>query len=220
MNIWLMAAGGTRMGYESGSGQGGEAVTKETGWIQNDARIQAFNAVAPANVDFIICAEGSNGTLPETDATEVAYVINNKRWYFDTQASDPWANLSEANKDRFTSTACTYAMFYTMCLHYIGACCVIADVYRTPGAGNTASTWNGNVFATYLFNDNMLNKKTMLKSMAEKLGAIFVENVTRDSIAAANAYHSTDGVHPPFSVSTDWASDIALKIGIIHEPLQ
>lgn len=207
MNVTLMGVGGTTMGY----------LGAESTWIQNDARVQTFNAAAPESVDFILNCQGQNGVLTESNAAEVEYVLTHKRWYFDTSSTDPWASLSASDKLRFTSSACIYAMFFSMCRHYIGAACAISDIYRTLGSGRTAATWDAATFANYLFTGENAEKREVLKGMAAKLGAIWIENKNRDSVAAANAYHPMDGVHPPQQIATDWAANIAETLGIFHD---
>ena len=209
MNIISMSTGGTRMGYEG--------TDKDNYWIQNDTRVQKVKAENTPHFDFIICAEGANGTLPETNAEEVEFVLNNKRWYHDNLSTDPFASLSESDKNRFTSTACTYAFFYSMCYKYAGACAVIAETYRTPGPSMTGDNWSPSKFSQFVFNGNMLGTQSSMREIARNLGAIYVENKTRDSIAAANAYHVTDGVHPPYQVSFDWASNIATELSRLHD---
>lgn len=137
-NVYNNSWGGARMGYEGGSGQGGETETYEAAWLCRDSYIQYVktNVInAGVKIDYIVCTAGVNGSLPDTDATEIVFVANNKRWYHDTLGSDPWSSLSSTDKARFTSSACTYVAFYSLCRVFPEAIPVIVAPYRTPGPG-------------------------------------------------------------------------------------
>ena len=222
-NVYSNAWGGARMGYEGGGGQGGESETYEDAWLCRDSYVQYVKAnviSAGVGIDYIVCTAGVNGTLPDTDATEVQYVADNKRWYHDSLESDPWASLSSANKARFTGTACTYVAFYSLCRAYPKAIPVIVTPYRTPGAGNysTLANWTSAKFATYLFNGNLKAKAEKLREMSENLGGILVDcyNATRDSIANIPQYHPTDGVHPTRIVANDMGNLIGRALSNEH----
>lgn len=47
VNIWSFARGGSRMGYEAGTGQGGESGSSDSLWLCSDEFIQNFNANKP-----------------------------------------------------------------------------------------------------------------------------------------------------------------------------
>lgn len=223
LHIYSNSWGGARMGYESGGGAGGESAEYENAWLCRDTYVQYVktNVIqAGVNIDFIVSTAGVNGTLPDTDATEVAFVINNKRWYHDSLDADPWASLSSDNKLRFTSTACTFGALYSLCRVYTRAIPVIVAPYRTPGANSqsTMANWTGQAFATRLFNGNLSAKRDALEAMSRKLGGLFVDcyTKTRDSIANVPAYHSTDGAHPDKIVAQDMANQVGEALNINH----
>lgn len=225
VNVYNNAWGGARMGYEGGGGQGGESETYENAWLCRDSYVQYVknNVIAAGiNIDYIVCTAGVNGTLPDTDETEVAYVLNNKRWYHDDLESDPWASLSSDNKARFNSTACTYAAFYSLCVAYPKAIPVIVAPYRSPGAGITVidetHPWTAERFAHALFYENLLPKRNALKGIADNLGGVFVDcyTATRSSIANCPQYYAESGVHPTRIVAQDMANQIGRALNCNH----
>lgn len=226
VNVYSNAWGGARMGYEGGGGQGGESETYENAWLCRDSYVQYVknNVIAAGiNIDYIVCTAGVNGTLPDTDETEVAYVLNNKRWYHDDLQSDPWASLSADNKARFNSTACTYAAFYSLCVAYPKAIPVIVAPYRSPGAGITVidetHPWTAERFAHALFYENLLPKRNALKGIADNLGGVFVDcyTATRSSIANCPQYYAESGVHPTRIVAQDMANQIGKALNRIPD---
>ena len=219
LNMITISWGGARMGYEGGAGAGGEQGTANQLWLCNDEAVQSFKERNLEKADFIICTAGTNGSLPDTDKTEVEFVLKNKRWFHDTLETNPWESLEDNDKNRFTSTACTYAAFYSMCAKYKGACAVIVEPYRTPGSGRLSNPLTPEKYAEYVFNGNMITNQDNLKKIARNIGAIFVESRTRDSIAAAEAYHENDGVHPSFVVAQDMAANIGRDLSMIFNIL-
>lgn len=221
VNVYVNARGGARMGFESGSGQGGESGTAEQLWLCNDSYVQAVkSALENVELDYIICTAGVNGTLPETDATEVEFIIDNKRWYHDDDATDPWSALSDRDKGRFTSTGCTYAAFYSLCRLFPSAIpCVVAP-YRSPGPTYTPvdSELTPHAFAEVLFNENLLQKHDALEDMSKKLGGVFIDcyNATRSSVANCRQYYAESGVHPTKEVAQDMASEIGYTLNRLH----
>jgi hypothetical protein len=225
VNIYVNAWGGARMGYEGGGGQGGESETYEDAWLCRDSYVQYVknNVIAAGiNIDYIVCTTGVNGTLSDTDETEVAYVLNNKRWYHDDLQSDPWASLSADNKARFDSIACTFAAFYSLCVAYPKAIPVIVTPYRSPAGGITVidedHPWTAERFAHALFYDNLLPKRNALKGIADKLGGVFVDcyTATRSSIANCPQYYAESAVHPTRIVAQDVANQIGKALNENH----
>lgn len=212
-NITMIAWGGARMGYVSGAGEGGETGSANSLWLCNNETITKFNDLRPEKVDYIVNCSGSNSTFSSVSTKEeVDFVVKNKRWWGDESSTNPWDSLSDQDKSRFTNEACYIASFYILTRLYPKATSVVCEVYRTPGTGNVSrdgDVWDSvESFTTALYNGNMIEKNEALKSLATKLGAVWVENNVRCGIVNA-PYYIKDGVHPQFDGSTDWATSIA-----------
>lgn len=198
LNVITISMGGGRMSYATGN---------ESTWVCNDDIIQAFKKLNVKNVDFIIFACGANdSSMQDCDAETLKFVLNNKRWFHSDALSDPFDSLEEGNKLKFTSSACTYAAAYSLCRIYKGALVAIIPPYRTPG--ETPTDFDVEKFVTSLFNGRFINCWNVSRAMAEKLGAVYIENWTRDNVASSDAYHTGDGVHPSDVVAQDMASNI------------
>ena len=225
VNIWSFARGGSRMGYEAGTGQGGESGSSDSLWLCSDEFIQNFNANKPEKIDYIIFAAIANSkNRKDSNAIEVQFVLENKRWYGDNAETNPFDELSSENKLRFTNSACLYAASYALCKNYPYAVNLVVETYRTPGPvnakeslGDNYSIYTPDRYAALLFNKNMSDVNSLFKEVAKNLGAIWVENKTRDSIANVPAYHPNDGVHPYSGrgVEEDLAANIASELNMI-----
>lgn len=223
LNIFSFASGGCRMGYEMGNGQGGESGSADNLWLCNDRIIQTFNENKPDKIDFIIVAALANTQVREnSNAENVQFVLENKRWYGDTSATNPFDVLEEEDKKKFTSAACTYAAIYSLCSLYPGACCLIAETYRTPGPysnliGSDYTEFSPERYARAVFNQNLFEVNNLFQSISRNIGAIWVPNKTRDNIANVPKYHPNDGVHPSTNsrVPADLATNIAIEMNMI-----
>ena len=209
LNIYTISYGGGRMSYKTG---------KEDTWICNDGFIQSFKELGVEKADFIIFAAGANDPeMEDCDGETVKFVLENKRWFDSDADTDPFDVLDEEGKNRFTSSACMYAAAYSLCLLYKGACVAVVPPYRTPGV--YTDEWNIEKYASTLFNGRFINCWNTLRAISEKLGAVFIENWTRDSVASANAYHESDGVHPPYAIAQDMASNIGHALLRYYDPI-
>lgn len=221
MNVYTIIKGGCRMGYESGAGAGGETGTADEMWLCNDTWVQAVrtNVIAEGiQIDFIVCTAGHNGTLPESDATEVAYVADNahKRWFDSDSETNPFDSLSSDNKLRFTGTACTFAAFYSLCKVYPYAIPVIVSHYRNMGynVASTAANYTPEKFGNVLYNSYYYDRRAEIKDMAEKIGGLYVDCYmnSRSSVANLPAYYSSDSIHPTQIVNQDFGMQIGSAI--------
>lgn len=207
LNVIIMSIGGGRMSYWTNN---------EATWVCNDSMIQAFKKLNVKNVDFIIFACGANDpNMEDCDAETVKFVLNNKRWFDSDAETDPFASLEESDKLRFSSSSCTYAAAYSLGKLYKNAVISIIPPYRTPGMAVT--DWDVDKYSEVLFNGRFITAWNVLRGMAEKLGGIFIENWTRDSVATAEAYHGEDGVHPATIIAQDMASNIGHALSRYHD---
>ena len=219
MNIITIAAGGCRMGYELGSGAGGETGSADDLWLCNDTRIQQFNTNFGSliNVDYIINATGFNGTLSDiSNATELEFVLLNKRWFGDTSSTNAFDSLGDDDKARFTSQACYIAAFCSLINMFPEAMPVVCDLYRTGGSGDkfTDGKWNSiSDLATAIYDQGRLEKSKILEQLSDQIGAIFVK-ASRNGLGVTNCpTYAPDGVHSVIKTAINFASNIVNTIG-------
>lgn len=209
MNVYTIANGGNQLGY------GGNY----DNWILSNDKIQSLLDYKIKHYDYIIFAMGANdGNLTTCDEETLKFVLNNKRWFDNTNNVETFDSLEPDNKQKFSMEACLYAASYTLAKLYPNAIIAVVPPYRTPGKDCT--DYNIDTFASVLYNGRFIEKTNILKSACEKLGAIFIPNQTRDNAATAPNYHETDGVHPPFSVAADMASNIFNVLNNYHDSFE
>lgn len=83
---------------------------------------------------------------------------------------------------------------YSLSRLYPDAIIAIVPPYRTPGTDVTE--YDAEKYASVLFNGRFVNLTQQMREVATTLGAIFIENKTRNNAASADTYHGSDGVHP------------------------
>lgn len=218
LNCIVISGGGMRMGYETGIGAGGESGTANSLWLCRDDWIQEFNVGFSElkYIDYIINATGFNGTLSDiSNAEEVAFVLNNKRWWLDGAKSNPFDSLSEKNKARFTSQACYIASFCALIKKFPMAKPVICSLYRTEGGASKFENlaWKSNAdLANAIYDIGRTDKDDILRQIAIKLGAKFVDIGYAVGVISC-PYDGKDGVHGSFRAATKFASELAKEIG-------
>ena len=210
MNLYVVGGGGCRMGYESGSGAGGESGTANELWLCNSERINAINNIMQnvERIDYIINGTGTNGSFSDvSNKEELQFVLNNKKWWFDTTSTDNWDSLSEENKKRFTSPACYIASFIKIIEHYHYAVPVICNLYRYKNAVDEERALD------QIYGTSNMSKNTVLNNLSDMLGGYFVDF----SKCGANFMsNGDDAVHPEYRYSIMAASEIAKAID--HSP--
>ena len=206
LSVYTISAGSNQFGY------GGNY----DNWILSNDKIQSLLDYNLQDVDYIIFAMGANdGNLTTCDEETLKFVLNNKRWFDNTNNVETFDSLEPDDKQKFSMEACLYAASYTLAKLYPNAIIAVVPPYRTPGVDCT--DYNIDSFASTLYNGRFIEKTNILKSACEKLGAIFISNSTRDNAATAPNYHGTDGVHPPFLVAADMASNIFNVLNNYHD---
>lgn len=211
MNIISIAEGGNRMGYTGGG---------EDTWICEDEKIQTFRSYGLKKADCIIFVMGTNDPdISETTAEDLKFVLANKRWFDSDLETDPFASLGEDGKKKFGAAASLYAAAYSLCRIYKDAIVAIMPPFRSPGVDCT--DYDADTFADVLFNGRFINKTKALRSIAEKIGAIFIDNPTRNNAASADNYHGTDGTHPSnYVVYQDEASNIGHALSKYYDSIE
>ena len=212
MNVVQMAEGGNRMGYYAGH---------LSNWICEDEKVQSFRAYGLKSADFIVFAMGANDPSFEQCAEDdVLFALQNKRWFDSDADTDPFDALDEEGKSRFGSAASLYAAAYSLCRLYPGALVAVVPPYRTPGGDYT--DYNAETYCKKLFSGRFVTLTEQLREVATTLGALFIENKTRNNVASADYYHSNaDGVHPKeFAVYQDMASNIGHALSRYYNPIE
>lgn len=208
MNVYVVAGGGHRMGYEGGSGAGGETGTADALWLCSDTRIQRFNTnfADLTDVDYIINMTGTNGTLSDiSNVEELKFISANKRWWFDTSETNPFDGLSDESKARFTSQACYFMSFIKLIQRFPRAIPVVCSLYRYRNADNRTE----DEIINYLYYDERGQKNEVLKQISDCLGGYYVDlekcgcNVMSDG---------GDAVHPDYRHAIMASSEIVKTI--------
>lgn len=207
MNIHLIATGGARMNYGTGTGQGGETGTATSLWLCNDTIIGNFYNNKPQHIDFIINTSGANSVISSIGTSEdVSFVLKNKRWFhnYGSYETDPFDDVEEEQRTPFQKPEnCYIAAFYSLTQLYPNAISVCCDTYRSPGAasydditGLTDNKWaDEDMFLKYAYNTNQLTTNENIGKIAKQLGAIHVPQ--NNAFGIVNApYYTGDGVHP------------------------
>lgn len=196
------------MGYEGGSGAGGETGTADMLWLCSDTRIQKFNTnfADLTDIDYIINMTGTNGTLSDISSSEeLKYISANKRWWFDTSETNPFDGLSDENKARFTSQACYFMSFIKLIQRFPRAIPVVCSLYRYRNADNRSE----DEVINYLYYDERGQKNEVLKQISDCLGGYYVDlekcgcNVMSDG---------GDAVHPDYRHAIMTSSEIVKTI--------
>ena len=211
MNIVSMAEGGNRMGYYTGA---------LSNWICEDEKVQNFRSYELQRADYIVFAMGANDpSFTQCTADDVQFVLQNKRWFDSDAETDPFDALEEDDKSRFASAASLYAAAYSLCRLYPGALVAIIPPYRTPGVDCT--DYDIATYCSTLFSERFAQKTEQLREVATTLGALFIENKTRNNVASADYYHNADGVHPKeFAVYQDMASNIGHALSRYYDSIE
>lgn len=211
MNIVSMAEGGRRMGYYSGS---------LDNWICRDDNVQKFKAYGLEKADYIIFAMGANDqTFEQSTEENVKFVLQNKRWFNSDAETDPFDSLEDEDKNKFGAAASLYAAAYSLCRLYPDAIIAIIPPYRTPGTDVTE--YDAEKYASVLFNGRFESLTQQMREVATTLGAIFIENKTRNNAASADTYHGSDGVHPAeFEPYQDMASNIGNALSKYYDSIE
>ena len=210
LSVFTISVGGARMSWNPG---------KDDTWLCSKKFIDGFRENGISKVDYAIFAVGTNDPKMEAASEEnVKFVINNKRWFDSDASDDPFDSLGDDDKARFTSASCIYAAMLSLARLYKGVCFALVPPYRTPGA-STGSAWDVDSYASALFNGRFRTAWATMREIAEVSGAVFIENWTRDSVASANAYHETDGTHPPYIIAQDEASNIGHALSRYYDPI-
>lgn len=203
LNIIAISEGGNRMGYYTGA---------LNNWICRDDNIQKFKAYSLEKADYIIFAMGANDpTFEQSTKENVKFVLQNKRWFDSDAGVDPFNSLEDNDKNKFGSAASLYAAAYSLCRIYPDAIIAIIPPYKTPGIDVTE--YDAEKYADVLFNGRFTEITEQMREVATTLGAIFIENRTRNNSATADTYHSSDGVHPnTFGPYQDEGSNIGYEL--------
>ena len=211
MNIVSMAEGGNRMGYYTGS---------LSNWICEDDKVQNFRSYGLQRADYIVFAMGANDpSFAQCTADDVQYVLQNKRWFDSDASTDPWDALDEEGKARFGSAASLYAAAYSLCRLYPGAQVAVIPPYRTPGVDCT--DYDIATYCSTLFSGRFAQTTKQLREVADTLGALFIENKTRLTVASADYYHGADGVHPgKWAVYQDMGSNIGHALSRYYDSME
>ena len=212
MNIVSMAEGGNRMGYYTGA---------LSNWICEDEKVQNFRSYGLQRADYIVFAMGANDpSFTQCTADDVQFVLQNKRWFDSDAETDPFDALEEDGKSRFASAASLYAAAYSLCRLYPGTQVAIIPPYRTPGVGCT--DYDVATYCSALFSGRFVTLTEQLREVATTLGALFIENKTRLTVASADYYHhGADGVHPnEFAVYQDMASNIGHALSRYYDSIE
>ena len=216
MDVYCIASGGHRMGFEPGSGAGGEQGTAESLWLCKDTSIQYVKSILPDHVDFIVNMSGTNGSFSDISSPEeVEFCYNNKRWYDHNLATDPWGELSIEDKRRFTSPACYIVAFYSLGQIYPTAQAVVVEPYLSFASRSDFENgkWKDiRSFSTKMYGRPASTfeegKSRNLRMIAEKLGAIFIpNNVVCGQLNAPSLI--ADSVHPGAEGKSSKAATIA-----------
>ena len=211
MNTVSIAEGGNRMGYYAGH---------LANWICEDDKVQNFRGYGLAKADFIVFAMGANDpSFEQCTEDDVLFALQNKRWFDSDADTDPFDVLDEEGKSRFASAASLYAAAYSLCRLYPGALVAIIPPYRTPGVDCTG--YDAATYCKTLFSGRFVTLTEQLRDVAATLGALFIENKTRNNVASADYYHNADGVHPKeFAVYQDMASNIGHALSRYYNPIE
>ena len=211
MNIVLMAEGGNRMGYYTGH---------LSNWICEDGKVQNFREYGLAKADFVVFAMGANDpSFEQCTEDDVLFALQNKRWYDSDADTDPFDALDEDGKSRFASAASLYAAAYSLCRLYPGTLVAVIPPYRTPGVDCTV--YDAATYCKTLFSGRFVTLTEQLREVATTLGALFIENKTRNNVASADHYHDADGVHPKeFVVYQDMASNIGHALSRYYDSIE
>ena len=211
MNIVSMAEGGNRMGYYTSS---------LSNWICEDEKVQHFRSYGLQRADYVVFAMGANDpSFAQCTADDVQYVLQNKRWFDSDASTDPWDALDEEGKARFGSAASLYAAAYSLCRLYPGAQVAIIPPYRTPGVDCT--DYDIATYCSTLFSGRFAQTTKQLREVADTLGALFIENKTRLTVASADYYHGADGVHPgKWAVYQDMGSNIGHALSRYYDSME
>lgn len=211
--IYRISVGGARFNYETGH---------ENTWLCNADFINKFKKANITGVDFVLFCTGVNDpNMQQTQEEDIKFVIKNKKWWDNiSDETDPFETLEEEEKLKFTTSSCMYATMFSLAKLYQGVCFAIIPPYRTPGIAPGADGWDTDNYVTALMNGRFRNAWTVLREISEITGAVFIENWTRDSVASANKYHQTDGVHPPYVIAQDMASNIGHALSKYYEPIE
>ena len=208
LSVYALAEGGKRMGYYSGN---------LDNWICRDDNVQKFKAYGLEKADYIIFAMGANDlTFEQSTEENVKFVLQNKRWFDSNAETDPFSSLDDGNKNKFSAAASLYAAAYSLCRLYPDAIIAIVPPYRTPGTGVTE--YDAEKYASVLLNGRFVSLTQQMREVATTLGAIFIENKTRNNAASADTYHGSDGVHPAeFEPYQDMASNIGHELSKYYD---
>lgn len=211
INTVLIAEGGNRMGYYAGH---------LANWICEDGKVQNFREYGLAKADFVVFAMGANDpSFEQCTEDDVLFALQNKRWYDSDADTDPFDALDEDGKSRFASAASLYAAAYSLCRLYPGTLVAIIPPYRTPGIDCTV--YDAATYCKTLFSGRFVTLTEQLREVATTLGALFIENKTRNNVASADYYHNTDGVHPKeFAVYQDMASNIGHALSRYYDSIE
>ena len=199
LSVYAIAEGGKRMGYYSGG---------LNNWICRDENVQKFKAYGLEKADYIIFAMGANDqTFEQSTEENVKFVLQNKRWFDSDAETDPFSSLEDNDKNKFGAAASLYAAAYSLCRLYPDVIISIVPPYKTPSTDVTE--YDAEKYASVLFNGRFETLTQQMREVATTLGAIFIENKTRNNAASADTYHGSDGVHPAeFEPYQDMASNI------------
>ena len=208
MNIVSIAEGGNRMGYYTGH---------LSNWICEDEKVQNFRSYGLQRADYIVFAMGANDpSFTQCTADDVQFVLQNKRWFNSDAETDPFDSLQDNDKNKFGAAASLYAAAYSLCRLYPDAIIAIIPPYKTPGTDVTE--YDAEKYASVLFNGRFESLTQQMREVATTLGAIFIENRTRNNAASADTYHGADGVHPKeFAVYQDMASNIGHELSKCYD---
>lgn len=208
LSVYALAEGGKRMGYYDGN---------LDNWICRDDNVQKFKAYGLEKADYIIFAMGANDpTFEQSTEENVKFVLQNKRWFDIDAETDPFSSLDSGNKNKFSAAASLYAAAYSLCRLYPDAIISIVPPYRTPGTDVTE--YDAEKYASVLFNGRFVNLTQQMREVATTMGAIFIENKTRNNAASADTYHGSDGVHPAeFEPYQDMASNIGHELSKYYD---
>ena len=211
LSIYAIAEGGKRMGYYSGS---------LDNWICRDDNVQKFKTYGLEKADYIIFAMGANDpTFEQSTEENVKFVLQNKRWFNSDAETDPFDSLEDNDKNKFGAAASLYAAAYSLCRLYPDAIIAIIPPYRTPGTDVTE--YDAEKYASVLFNRRFESLTQQMREVATTLGAIFIENKTRNNAASADTYHGSDGVHPAeFEPYQDMASNIGNTLSKYYDSIE